>query len=287
LKWTAWNGFVLLLGMPYFLRAFTASRSGDIDFMPPAGLHQLVYSASQVVSGPVTPYQWPAFPVAFVMLITLAVSLYLQPLSRRASVILIGVPGLFLVLVLLVSRIAHPILLPRTLAWTVVPLCLLAGSQLRATGRARFAVMLSLVAAFGTGLGFQLTTPGSDKEPWREISQAITPQLQQADLVVLSPSSDPMVLSYYGPQLKNVRLWDESLRSTIMSAAAGRLHISSITEPEILQAIQTKHSVWVVAHSFDLDRVHDLQSHVPATVFRVWSCGKVPCVAVAGWKPRP
>jgi mannosyltransferase len=286
LKWTVLNGFVLLLGMPYFLRAFTASHSGDIDFMPPAGLHQFVYSASQVVSGPVTTYPWPGFPLAFVLLVTLAVSLCLQPLSSRANVILIGVPGLFLALVFLVSRVAHPILLPRTLAWTVVPLCLLAGSQLRATGRARFAVLLSLVAAFGTGLWVQMTTPGSDKEPWREISQAIAPQLQQADLVVLSPSSDPMVLEYYGPQLKNVRLWDESLHSTIMSAAAKKLHISSITEPEILQAIQTKHSVWVVSHSFDLDRVNDLQSHVPATVFRVWSCGKVPCAAAAGWEPR-
>jgi mannosyltransferase len=287
LKWTALNGFVLLLGMPYFLRAFTASHSGIIDFVPPAGIHQFVYSASQVVSGPVTHYPWPGFLLAFVMLITLAVSLCLRPLTSRASVLLIGVPGLFLALVFLVSRVARPILLPRILAWTVVPLCLLAGSQLRAAGRARFAVVLSLVAAFGTGLFFQVTTPGSDKEPWREISQTIAPQLEKADLVVLSPSCDPMVLDYYGPQLKNVRLWDESLHPTIMSAAAKRLHIASITEPEILQAIQTNHSVWVVSHSFDIHRVNDLRSHVPATVFRVWSCGRVPCAAAAGWDPRP
>jgi hypothetical protein len=96
-----------------------------------------------------------------------------------------------------------------------------------------------------------------------------------------------MVLSYYGPQVKNERLWDASIRPTIMTAAAEKLGIASISEPEILQAIQTNHSVWVLAHSFDLDRVDDLRSHVPPTYYRVWYCGKVPCAAAAGWQPHP
>jgi hypothetical protein len=96
-----------------------------------------------------------------------------------------------------------------------------------------------------------------------------------------------MVLSYYGPQVKNARLWDESIRPTIMSAAAERLDIASISEPEILQAIQTNHSVWVLSHSFDLSRVDDLRRRVPPTYYRVWFCGKVPCVAAAGWQPHP
>jgi hypothetical protein len=62
--------------------------------------------------------------------------------------------------------------------------------------------------------------------------------------------------------------------------------IATITEAEIWQAIETKHSVWVLSHWFDLSRVDDMQSHVPATVFREWFCGKVPCVAAAGWQPR-
>jgi hypothetical protein len=40
---------------------------------------------------------------------------------------------------------------------------------------------------------------------------ALAPELERADLVVLSPLFDPMVLSYYAPQAKNVRLWDASL----------------------------------------------------------------------------
>ena len=283
--WIVLNGVVVLLGLPYFLHVFTASHTGNIDYMPPAGIHHLLYCVSLVVSGMVTPYPWPAFLLAAALFITLAVSVWRQPLSRRASVILIGVPCLFVTLVLLVS-FRRPILLPRILVWTVVPLCLIAGDRLLTAGRARYVVLLSLVAAFGTGLFFQVTRPNSDKEPWRDISRELGPQLEQADLVVLSPVSNPMVLSYYGPRVKNVRLWDASLRPTIMSAAAERLHIASISEAEILQAIKAKHSVWVLSHSFDLDRVNDLRSQVPPTVFQEWFCGKVPCAAAAAWQPR-
>jgi hypothetical protein len=188
--------------------------------------------------------------------------------------------------VLLVS-FRRPILMPRILAWTVVPLCLIAADQLLASGRARVAVVLSLVATFGTGLFFQVTAPNSDKEPWRDILRELGPKLEQADLVVLSPVSNPMVLRYYAPRIKNVRLWDASVNPTIMSDAAKRLHITSISEPEILQAIQTKHSVWVLSHSFDLKQVDDLRSQAPATVFREWFCGKVPCAAAASWQPEP
>jgi mannosyltransferase len=284
--WMVLNGVVLLLGLPYFLHVFTASHTGIINYMPPAGIHQFVYCASLVVSGMVTPYPWPAFILAAALFLTLAVSLWLKPLSRRAGVTLIGVPCLFITLVLLVS-FRRPILLPRILVWMVVPLCLIAGEQRFTAGRARYVVSLSLLAAFGTGLFFQATRPNSDKEPWRDISREVGPGLEHADLVVLSPVSNPMVLSYYAPRVKNVRLWDASVRPNIMSAAAERLHIASISEAEILQAIKAKRSVWVLSHSFDLDRVNDLRSQVPATVFREWFCGKVPCAAAAAWRPRP
>ena len=154
-------------------------------------------------------------------------------------------------------------------------------------GRARYAVLLSFVAAFGTGLFIHVTMPGSDKEPWRESLHVVAPQLEQADLVVLSPLFDPMLLTYYAPRVKNVRLWDASLHPTIMNAAAERLHVAYITEPEILQAIEAKQSVWVLSNGLDLPRVNDLRTRLPATVFREWFCGNAPCIGVAGWQPRP
>ena len=77
--WMALNGIVLLLGLPYFLHVLTASHTGIIDYMPPAGIHQLVYCVSLVVSGMVTPYPWPAFLLAAALWVTLAVSLWRQP----------------------------------------------------------------------------------------------------------------------------------------------------------------------------------------------------------------
>jgi mannosyltransferase len=286
LKWTALNAFVLFLGVPYYLLALTASKSGAIGYVPAAGLHQIIYCVSLTVSGIVTPYPWPGFLLAAAVFLTLVVSLSFHRPSNRANVSLIAVPCLFVALVVLFSR-ARPILLPRTLVWAVVPICLIAGSQLLGPGRVRYAVLLSLLAAFGTGLFFQMTAPNSDKEPWRDISRTLTPALEQADLVVLSPVSNPMVLSYLGLHLKSARLWDASIRPTIMSAAAKRLDMASISEPEILQAILTNHSVWVLSHSFDLGRVDDLRRRVPPTFYRVWFCGKVPCVAAAGWQPHP
>ena len=284
LHWTALNACVLLLGTPYLVHVFAASHGGGLDWMPPAGIRTLLYATAKVVSGQLTPYPWPGFLLAAAVAVVLVTSLSLHRLPIRASVTLIGVPCLFVALVFGVS-LARPILLPRILAWTVVPLCVIGGSQLFAAGRARYAVLISLVAAFGTGLFFQITTPSSNKEPWRESMRAIAPQLERADLVVLSPLFDPMVLTYYAPQVKTVRHWNASLRQTIMNAAEKRLHIADIREAEILQAIAAKQSVWVLSNGFDLSRVNDLRSRVPAPFYREWSCGKDPCVSVAGWQP--
>ncbi len=283
-KWTALNVCILLLGVPYFRHAFTASQSGIINYVPPAGLHQFVYSVSLMISGIVTPYPWPGLLLAAALCVALAVSLCLHKLSSRATVTLIGVPFFYIAFVFVVS-IRRPILLPRILVWVAVPLCVLAARQLLVVGRARFIVLVTLIATFGAGLYYQVTEPNSDKEPLREVVQALAPELQRADLVVLSPVSDPMVLRYYAPRVKNVRLWDATLHPTIMAAAAQRIHVETISEQQILQAIQSGQSVVVVSHSFDLDRLNDLRKHAPATLYREWSCGRVLCVAAAAWQP--
>jgi mannosyltransferase len=285
-KWTAWNAFVVLLGMPYFIHTLAASHGGGLDWMPPMSMRTLIYSIAKVVSGELTPYPWPGFLLAALVFVALIASLPRHPLPIRAAVTLVGVPCLFIALVSALS-IARPILLPRILLWTIVPLCLILASQILVAGRARYAVLLSCVAAFGTGLFFQMTVPGSAKEPWRESLRAVAPQLERADLVVLSPLFDPMVLTYYAPQVKNVRLWDASLHPTIMNAAAERLHIAYIAEPEILQAINSKHSVWILTNGLDLIRLNGLRSHVPPTAFREWFCGKAPCIGAAEWQPHP
>jgi uncharacterized membrane protein len=285
LKWTALNVVVLLLAAPYLVHTFEASRGGGLDWMPPFSIHALVTCVSATVGGLLTPRPWPGTIFAAALLAALIASLCLHPLSKRANFTLIGVPLLF-VLLACVASVRRPILLPRIILWTLVPFCIAVGSELLAAGRARFALLLSLVAAFGIGFYFQLTTPGSGKEPWREAMHAFAPELERADLVVVAPLSDPMVLKYYAPQVKNIRLWNASLPRTTMNAFAEQLDIEPITGPEILQAIRAKQSVWVVSNAFDLVHVNDLQSQIPATVFREWFCDQTPCVGLAGWAPR-
>ena len=285
LIWTGLNVLVLLIEIPYFRRAFGAMHSGGLDWMPPLTLGALANCTSSVVIGVLTPYPRPGFFLAAAVLVALLASLYFHPLPSRAKVILIGVPCLFVALVVVLS-IRRPILLPRVLAWTLVPFCLIAARQLLMEGRARIYVLFSLVAALGIGLLFQVTTPGSDKEPWREALQTYKPQLERADLVVLSPLANPLILAYYAPRVKDVRIWDASLRPTIMNSVAERLHIKPIKEAEIVEAIQAKRSVWLVSNGFDLPRIKDLQSQLPSAVFQEWLCGKAPCIGVAGWAPR-
>jgi uncharacterized membrane protein len=284
-KWAALNVFVLLLGVPYFLHEAQASRGGGLDWIPPTTYRTLVYCLSMLVSGILTPYPWPAFVLAALVIAALAVSLFLHRPAPRVSVVLIGIPCLFIALVFALS-LKRPILLPRIVSWTVVPFCLLAACQILVAGRARLAVLLTVAVAFGAGLLVQIKTPSSNKEPWRAALQSYAPQLQQADLVVLSPLFDPMVLTYYAPQVKHARLWDASLRPTIMNGAAERLHIAPITEAEIAQQIQQGHAVWILSNAFDLPRVNALRNRLPSTDFREWPCGKSTCVVVAGWQPH-
>lgn len=56
-------------------------------------------------------------------------------------------------------------------------------------------------------------------------------------------------------------------RQFMNAPTAERLHVAYFTEPEILQGIEAKHSVWVLSNGFDLTRVNDLRGREPATVF--------------------
>ena len=284
-RWTALNLLILLAGLPYLLHEFKASHGGGLDWLPPVSLRVLVNCVTAVVGGILTPYPWPGLLLAFAVLLTLLVSLYLQRPAFRTMVVLIGVPCAFVAIVFVLS-LARPILLSRILAWTIVPFCLLAGSQLLLPSRARIALLLSLVATFSAGLFFQVNNPSSNKEPWRDALQSVAPQLQRADLVVLSPLFDPMILKYYAPQIKHARLWDASLRPTIMNVAAEKLHIAPITEPEIAEAIKEKRSVWILSNGMDLVRLNNFRNQLPATDFHEWACGNSPCVVVAGWQPH-
>ncbi len=288
LRWTVLNTIVLAFGLPYLLHVATASQNGGLDWMPPLSLHEIGTSVSAVADGILMPYPWPAFPLAIALAASLAASIYWFQPSSRAIVTLVVVPCLFVGLVMAVS-LARPLLLPRVFAWTTVPLCTALAGQLLIAGRVRLAVLASVIAAFGVGLAYQITSLSSNKEPWREAMREVAPELAKADLVVISPQFDPMVLTYYAPQARNIHLWDAGLRPNIMTAAAERMHVPMIVQSQILEAIEDGRSVWVLSNGLDAPHIADLRSVAPATTVRKWRCdGTWPCVTVAGWLPdRP
>ena len=288
LRWTVLNAIVLAFGLPYLLHVATAGRNGGLDWMPPLSLHEIGTSVSAVAGGILTPYPWPVFPLAVALTASLAASIHWYRPTPRATITLVVVPCLFVGLVVAIS-LTRPLLLPRVLAWATVPLCTALAGQLLKPGWVRLAVLASVIAAFGVGLAFQVTSLSGNKEPWREAMRDVAPELAKADLVVMSPLFDPMVLTYYAPQARNVRLWDAGLRPTIMTAAAERLHIPMIVQSQILEAIKARRSVWVLSNGFDAPHIAELRSVVPATTVQERRCGGGwPCVVVAGWAPdRP
>ena len=281
-RWVALNAAVFALGLPYLVNLGTASRSGSLDWMQPLHPHDVAMSVAAVVDGMVMPYPWPAIPLAGAALAALAASLIARPPSMRALIVLVAVPCAFVAMVVLIS-LARPILLPRVLCWTIVPLCAVIGGQLLGAGRMRFAVLGTVAAAFGIGLALQVASADSNKDPWRDALRAVAPQLRQADLVVLSPHNNAMLARYYVPGVKGLRSWDAGFPPSIESMAADRMGISHITRPQILQAIAAKQTVWVLADGVDLEFLDRLREAVPATTAQSWQCGKTTCIGVASW----
>ncbi len=283
-RWAGLNGAVLAFGLPYLSHLAGASRGSGLDWIPPLRLHDLVGSVSAVVAGVLTPWPWLSGPLAAAVLAALAVSVWRHRPSLGALAVLVLIPGVFVALATCVSLV-RPILLPRVLFWTAIPLCVLAGRQMLQAGRLRWAVAASTVLAFGVGLAVQETAPDGGKEPWRQALARLAPELAQADLVVLSPRFNPLVLSYYASAISpaRVRVWDERLPPTIMTQAADRLSIAPITRAQLLGEIDGGAAVWVLSNAVDLPTLEALQAIHPAQQTQAWRCGPNTCVEAAEW----
>jgi len=278
LRWVALNIAVLVLALPYLVHVLGASQSGGLDWIGPLQLRDVVSSVAAVTDGLLTPFPWPGAPIATMFLLTLAASVLVHRPTARAMAVLVFIPGVFLAELILVS-LFRPILLPRVLCWTIVPLCVLTSRQILCAGRLRFAVAAAAVIAFGSGLVAQETARNANKEPWRDVFAQLGPELNQADLVVLSPRFDPMILKYYAPTaVRSLRMWDEQLRPTVMTTAAQRMQIPSIGRAQIIGDIAAGKVVWVLSNSVDIPYLKLLAGHRPAERTLTWDCGPWPCI---------
>ena len=278
LRWVALNVVVLALALPYLLHVLTASQSGGLDWIGPLQLRDVVSSVAAVSDGLVTPFPWPGAPIAAIFLLVLAASLLVHRPTANAAAVLVFIPGVFLAELIVVS-LFRPILLPRVLCWTIIPLCVLTGRQLLCAGRLRIAVAVGVVVAFGSGLVAYETARNANKEPWRDVFAQLGPELRTADAIILSPHFDPMILRYYAPaEVRSVRMWDEQLRPTVMTTAAQRMQIPSISRQQIIGDIAAGRVVWVLSNSVDFSYLNLLTGNRGAEQALTWNCGTAPCI---------
>jgi hypothetical protein len=284
LHWIALNAAVVTLGLPYLVHLAGASGQGGLDWISPLRPRDVVLAISAVTSGVLAPLSSVGAPTAALLLGTLGMSMLRHRPSLPMLAVTVLIPGIFLILVVAVSLV-RPILLPRVMCWTVLPLCILTARQMAVGGCIRFLVTAAIILAFGAGLVAELTTPNAGKEPWREVYADLAPSLRRADLIVLSPRSDPLIPNYYGPGTRNVRVWDEQLPPTIMTEAAKRIGVGTISRQQILAAIAAGMSVVVISNPIDTAYLDMLAAEHAARDVRHWACGRAMCIEAMTWGP--
>ena len=287
MPWVGANIAVIVLAGPAIFAMAVSARAGGLDWIGPLAVRDVVYGISALLSGMVTPVPTPGLWLAAAFGLTLAASLWDRTPNPRVVAILVLIPGCFVVIAVLLS-LSRPIFLPRILCWLVVPLCVLTGYQLAQASRFRRALAVATSLTFLVGLAWQIALPDSTKEPWREALPALRPGLQRADLLVLSPRFNPLILQYYAPGLGNVRIWQETLPQTVMTAVSAKLGIAPVSRAEIIQAIAAGQRVWVLSNTPDLPFLATLARRVrPPAGEKQWLCGKTACITAMEWAPDP
>jgi uncharacterized membrane protein len=292
-NWLFVNVVVALLGVPLFLAMLSIGNHGTgLSWIAPLALRDVLVTMTGLIIGTIAPFRLPGVELAGLSAIVVGVAIVMAGMSRRAVAVLIGIPAVFFALVVIAS-LRQPILLTRILCWMTVPLCVLLAYAVVVPSRARVAARVIVTLTFAVGLFYQIARADGAKPPYREVLEEARMNLLQADEVVISPYTSPLLWTYYLPGLANVRKWsDPSVSGIEANELADRLHIPSMSEQELRDDIKSGKAVWLLASSSDEKFVSQLFAGVPAPSGRYVSmCNVVthngktppPCVAAYGW----
>jgi hypothetical protein len=131
-------------------------------------------------------------------LLLFAALLPLMRLGRGRALLLLGVPGLFLVSTIALSYIS-PFLIPRIIIWMGVPLALLAALALVSPAprwmRAGFA--LAYAGCLLVGLNGVYDRALREKEDWRGLMADLLPRLGSEDIVAIGPDTSLLAPLHY------------------------------------------------------------------------------------------
>jgi mannosyltransferase len=236
--WIAGHLCIGVLVLPALVGMLDPVQWGQLGWIPPVSLRQIGAVFSNTVAGTLTPGHFPGGILAGAVAVVLAISIWRGMPSWRAVIVILAIPGVYTASVIFVSISFQPILLSRVFCWAVIPLCLIEAHAVQARGWLRPIAIGVIVGTLSVGLYYQLSVNPDAKEPWRESIQYAATELQQADLVVLSPDMDPAALLYYAPNLLHVAMWrSEALAPSELGIMPRLLDVSGITLDQITHRI--------------------------------------------------
>jgi uncharacterized membrane protein len=250
--WIVTNVVVGILAVPLIYSMLTIGTHGTgLSWIAPLSLHDLIISMTALVAGMITPPEVPGAELTALVLLAAGAAIVLGKMPRRPLAILIGVPAVFMMLVL-VASLKQPILLPRILCWMTLPLCVTLAYATVAPSRARVAARATVLLTFAVGLYYQLALADGAKPPFREMFAQARPNLAQADEIVIGPWTPPLPLTYYAPGLTNVRKWmDPSASGIEVKELPERLGIPKIDLQQVQTDIRSGKVVWLFTSSPD------------------------------------
>jgi mannosyltransferase len=244
-RWVGINIGVILVSLPELIGMYWHVSEDRLSWIPPPRLSMFAKILSNTVVGPLAPQIFPGVELSVASFGMLVWILWRHRPDARACLITLVIPGLYAGLVLLGSLIAQPILLGRIFLWTGVPLYLAQAYALFAPGAPSRIFAAITVVVMATGLFYQLAPSPDAKEPWRRIIQALSRDLSEADIVVLTPETDAADLIYYAPPMHQVREWRDT-RSLTRGPMGTLFDITPITTAEIVELVNRRAHVLIV-----------------------------------------
>lgn len=182
-----------VLALPLAIPILAQAGRHDLSWIQPPDLIGLLSLADHLVVDPVTPLTLFRLSSMLSLSALMLLLLLLAPLlrsDRRLSLLLVGVPGLFLVATIGLSYVT-PFLIPRIVVWMGLPLALLAALALVGTAprwlRGGFA--LAYAACILVGLNGVYVRTASEKEDWRGLMADLLPRLGAEDIVAIGPDT--------------------------------------------------------------------------------------------------
>jgi hypothetical protein len=297
LGWAGANFAVGILVLPALIGMTSASQLRQLSWIPPVDLHQIGAVVSNTIAGTLTPGRFPGGLLAITVAGVLAASIWRDRPERRAAFIGLAIPGFYAALAILVSVTVQPILLSRVLCWMGVPLCLIQARALLARGWLRPIAIGAIVGTTAIGLYYQFSVGAEAKEPWRQSVLSAKAELQQAELVVLAPDTDPAAIMYYAPGLSRVAMWSsEPLTPSELGIMPQLFGVAGITIDEIARRINAASRVVLIARASDKEALPQLLRLVASPERRIdrgciggdgrptdYPCG----IAILIWRPSP